>query len=60
MSDSEILDASPADAGRTAEEIIEEIFAICTYALDPILTRENVIEHVSEIYDLTADFLDVK
>lgn len=53
-------DPKSSTADSMAEEIVGQIYAIATYALDPLLTREDVIEHVDQIYDLTADFLDGK
>ena len=44
------------DSQKAALEQIEEI---CMDALDPVLTRESVVEKVKEIYFLAADQNDV-
>jgi hypothetical protein len=39
---------------KPAEQLLEEILYICFDALDPILTREQVIQKIRDIYDLAA------
>jgi hypothetical protein len=45
---------SMSQARCAAEEKLDLIFGICTYALDPVLTREAVVQHLKNIYDLVA------
>jgi hypothetical protein len=39
---------------KQAAEILEEIVTVCFAALDPILTRPDLIQKIREIYDLAA------